>query len=1287
MADEKLTVKVDAKTQETKKKFSELSTSAALFGTQVAAAASKWSQAGKAMAITGAILTAAVVVPLTSIARAATAASMEFEQAMANVRAVSQATQADFEALQAQAMDLGATTKFTATQAAEGMSMLGRAGWDAQESIEAMPGLLSLSAAGMVELSRAADIVSDVMMAFGAEASEATRFSDVFAAAASNANTTVEGLGQAMAYAAPSAAAMNIEFEQSAAALSMFADAGIKGTRAGTTMDAMLRELRNNVQDGILDFEHFAVAVYDQEGTMRDFFDIMQDIFAGMSGLTQEQRDYAASLVFSTRALRGFNVLQTAGVERMRQMESTLLSAEGAAKDMSQTMMDTLTGAITEFNSAMEGLRISIGNMLTPVITAIVRAATGLVRAINAIPGPIKVVTTVLAAKTVAVILLTTAVGALLMVAGKLPPLLATAATRAKAASVSMTAMAASTNAATAAGVRKNAQLVLMRGHYRVLARSINTMLVASLRLAAAKMRNFAATIVPSMQLAFLRLVQFIHNFSSVTIPALKLALARVIQSFWNLYSAVLPRVQLAFARLVQLMHNSLIPAIKSAGVALKTAIVANPIIAAIAAILAAFIGLSEFMRNQLLQDFTDFSDEVSVHTNEAVGQIIEMDQQVTATLMQMRHRSGEITDGMYYEMVENMNAMAHVVGASAEDMRDRTVSALEEMFAATGYFELEDQERIIGQVEEYYGNLELLMVGFRERIAELNKEIIEQGFASDEQVEEIERLNEELSDLAIRGAVESHQELGAIMQQMRAQEKARTAAHAAEMVQLAWERHDAETQAIQGSAEEAADAVRRLKGIEEEEREQLLAAIEIYRLQRLQQEKEMNRDILAEAREHQGLYLLQVNQTTGEVHSTWQQLYRLLTLPGWITMINEMTAGTEQAAIECARLEAEVRRLESAYGLSTNEALQLAEAHIEMADATNEAIDAQRELDEVLRETNQFHREVSQALKAYYEDIGIEMSQLEIDEEAARLIMQGNTARITQLFRQYRPDAIAMGRDWGEWIAEGMPHESLDEFVTRHVDNIGEVRNEIREQNQEIEETEEYLKKADEAFKNYSGNFIEETEEVKTRWDDLLDTISNWEAGLGETGRDLIFAMLLPFSSGLKNLYDFYQDIQEHFKQNNSILEEEASEIGNIMDIAMSNSVDIIRSYETSLEQAAYDAFSGVTKGAERGLEVSSPSKIERIMMDIMETSSKAMSSLDKDIKSMQAFSVEAAHSYPANVGTSAYENINTYNQQIQEGAPTINIQSMSVRNDQDIEKIAEQLHNLGRHRNRSAY
>ena len=1293
MADITKKVSIEAEATQAKQEFASVARTVGMVSTELAVASQRWTAVGKTMALTGAILTAAVVIPLTALAKAAVDSAVQFEQSMANVKAVSGAVGAEFDSLSEQAMNLGATTRYTATEAAEGMAMLGRAGWDAAETMEAMPGLLNLAAAGMVDLGTAADIVSDVMMAFGESADQAERYADVFAAAAANANTTVEALGQSMAYAAPSAATMGIAFEQTAAALSMFADAGIKGTRAGTTMDAMLRELRQNVQDGVLDFEHFSVAVYDQQGNMRDFFDIMEEIFQGMSGLTQEQSDYAASLVFSTRALRGFNVLQTAGVGRMREMESTLMSAESAGKDMAETMMDTLGGAIIELNSAIDGVRISFGNIFLPVLTAVVHSVTGLVRAFNSIPAPIKTIMVLLAAKTVAIILLTTVFGALLMVAGKLPPILAAMAIRSSAAATSMTALAGATAVTTARTATASLELAMMSGHFKMIARDMKVVLVNALRLAAAKMRVFASTILPRTRAAIIALSTSIANLARAIAFRLKVVLATLLRRFIELRVLGISPTRYAFASLVQFLHVSFIPAIvaaiakvKAFGLALKAAILAHPIVAAIGLIIAALVALSTHMSNQLQQDFSDFSDVVDESTSNAVNHVIDMEKQITETLMTMRNRSGQISEEMFLEFSANMEEMAISTINSMERLRAQSVQALEEVFAYTGFFDPSEQQAIIAALEDHYHQQELVMIGAARRFEEIQEEIIESGLsATKEQIEELELIFEIIGQNAIDAATQTAEEAEGIRRTMRAREKASSAAHASEMIQDAWDRHYKEIGAIEVQYEAAVEAAEAYKNVDEEKYKELLAMAELFKNQRLAEEKGMHSELLNELRSYAGIYMVMIDETTGEITSLWKQmgtgivkailgpLGAIWTLIGATQTYKDTVVGLNQ---ESERHERLAKRIENQYGRSSEESAKLATHILEVAEAQGELNQKMLEAEGAASEIDRMYNHLVSALRQYYQDMGVEITDAAIDEEATRMIMQRQQSRIISLLSEYEEDYKHMGVSLGTRLAEGIDSPSVAQAVSIVFDSLRELNEEREEANKIVEDEVELAKKSDEAYKDKKEHLDEVTEANRGFMNSLMD--------LGRSIEDSV-APLVEFLTGLGDHKDEFIEEYGSLAEESSKAMEENLRVEEIIDDVMVSSVDMLKTYETIFYDEGFQLGAALTDGFMFGAGVTSPSYIERILIDMEKTAKEVSAELDQEVGKINRLADETTRHYPVPqaVSSSTYETINNQRQYGSTHMP-ISIEHLHVRDEQDIERIAEELHRLSVSRDR---
>jgi TP901 family phage tail tape measure protein len=324
--------------------------------------------AGDKLIGAGSTMTKGVTAPLMGLAGAAVAVGMGFDQQMSKVQAISGATGEDFDTLRATAQELGSTTKFSASQAAEGLEFMALAGWDTQEMVAGLPGVLDLAAAGGLQLGRASDIVTDSMSAFNLEASEAARVADVFANQQSQSNTNVEQLGEALKMVAPQANAAGMSIEETSAALGVFADAGIKGSMGGTTLNAVLRDLLNNVEDGAVTIGETSVAVFDAEGNFRNFGDIMRDVDGATQGMSDSQREAALRNIFQAQSIRGVNLMLGDGIDDFDKYTEANENAAGAASEMASVMGDNLAGQLTQLRSMLEGLLIQLSDELTPLI-------------------------------------------------------------------------------------------------------------------------------------------------------------------------------------------------------------------------------------------------------------------------------------------------------------------------------------------------------------------------------------------------------------------------------------------------------------------------------------------------------------------------------------------------------------------------------------------------------------------------------------------------------------------------------------------------------------------------------------------------------------------------------------------------------------------------------------------------------------------------------------------------------------------------------------------------------
>lgn len=284
----------------------------------------------------------------------------QFEASMSNVAALSGANEEQLDALENKAREMGATTTFSASQAADALGYMALAGWDAEQSMEGLPGVLSLAQAGQMDLAEASDLVTDYLSAFGMEADETGRMVDVLAYAQANANTTVEGLGMAFKNAAANAHAAGMDVETTTAAISMMANQGLKGSEAGTALAATLRDMTQKAEDGSIAIGDQSVAISDSEGNFRDFADILADVEAATAGMGEQEKQAALMTTFTADSIRGLNIMLNAGSDELSGFRDELYNSAGAGEQMADVMTDNLEGDIKEFQSALEELQLKI---------------------------------------------------------------------------------------------------------------------------------------------------------------------------------------------------------------------------------------------------------------------------------------------------------------------------------------------------------------------------------------------------------------------------------------------------------------------------------------------------------------------------------------------------------------------------------------------------------------------------------------------------------------------------------------------------------------------------------------------------------------------------------------------------------------------------------------------------------------------------------------------------------------------------------------------------------------
>jgi len=291
-----------------------------------------------------------------------------FEAAMSQVKAISGATDSEMTKLTNKAKEMGATTKFTASESAEAFNYMAMAGWKTEDMMGGIEGILSLAAASGESLGTTSDIVTDALTAFGMKASEAGHFADVMAVAASNSNTNVSLMGETFKYAGAMAGTLKYSIEDVALATGLMANAGIKGNMSGTALNSIFTRLSTNTHGATDALKKLGIAYFNSDGSARAFGDIMKELRDATADFTDEQKANLANTVAGTYAQKGFLAILNATTEDYEKLSKAVNNADGAAAKMAEIMMDNLQGAITLLQSAADGVKISFGGRMAPYI-------------------------------------------------------------------------------------------------------------------------------------------------------------------------------------------------------------------------------------------------------------------------------------------------------------------------------------------------------------------------------------------------------------------------------------------------------------------------------------------------------------------------------------------------------------------------------------------------------------------------------------------------------------------------------------------------------------------------------------------------------------------------------------------------------------------------------------------------------------------------------------------------------------------------------------------------------
>ena len=361
-------------------------------------------------------LTTHLTMPLMGVAAASLKVGMDFEAEMSKVQAISGAAGDDFDALKKKAREMGAQTKFSATESAEAMEYMAMAGWKTEDMLGGIEGVLNLAAASGEDLATTSDIVTDAMTAFGIEVDKegknVNHFADVLAAASSNANTNVSMMGETFKYAAPIAGSLGYSIEDTAEAIGLMANAGIKSSQAGTSLRKIMTELSGDVKIAGQNIGEVTVKTTNADGTMRDFSDIIGDCRQAFSGLTESERAAQAESLVGKTAMSGFLAMMNAGTDDVNKLSGAINDCDNAAADMAATMQDNTAGALTILKSGLEEAGLSINDTLAPYARKLVEIMQNLTNKFNNLDPKTKDMI-------VKIGLIVAAIGPVLMIVGK----------------------------------------------------------------------------------------------------------------------------------------------------------------------------------------------------------------------------------------------------------------------------------------------------------------------------------------------------------------------------------------------------------------------------------------------------------------------------------------------------------------------------------------------------------------------------------------------------------------------------------------------------------------------------------------------------------------------------------------------------------------------------------------------------------------------------------------------------------------------------------------------------
>lgn len=353
------------------------------FNNSSASMSTRMTGLSNAMVAVGSTLTKSVSVPLATIGAMALKTTADFDAGMSEVKAISGATGTEFKQLETKAIQMGAKTKYSATEAASAFKYMAMAGWDTNDMLSGISGVMNLAAASGEDLATTSDIVTDALTAFGLSAKDSSHFADILAQASSRSNTNVGLMGETFKYVAPVAGALGYSAEDCAVAIGLMANSGIKASQAGTALRSLFTRLAKPTDTVAAAMEKYNITLTDANGNMKPLSTLMSEMRDRFSGLSEAQKANLAATLAGQEGMSGLLAIVNSSDDDFKNLTDSINNADGASERMAKTMQDNLKGSFTIFKSTVESAAISIGKKLTPEVRKFVDTGTNLVKKFN----------------------------------------------------------------------------------------------------------------------------------------------------------------------------------------------------------------------------------------------------------------------------------------------------------------------------------------------------------------------------------------------------------------------------------------------------------------------------------------------------------------------------------------------------------------------------------------------------------------------------------------------------------------------------------------------------------------------------------------------------------------------------------------------------------------------------------------------------------------------------------------------------------------------------------------